>query len=67
MAPRGVVKSKGSKLQVYMIAEYLLKLSFYSPSSIKFSIAGPTEKAVVTVIAPFGIQHSPTNIASLTL
>lgn len=66
IAPNGVVKSKGKRLVVCIIAEYHRNLSFKSPSSINVSTAGPTEKAVMTVIDPFGIHASPTNIASLT-
>jgi len=64
IAPRGVVNKSGSKLVVCIMTAYLLNLSFYSPSSINNSTAGPTENAVVTVIAPFGIQQRPTKIAS---
>ena len=65
IAPNGVVIRIGSKLVVCMITAIFQNLSLSSPSSIRASIAGRTEKAVVAVIAPLGIQHIATNNASL--
>ena len=65
IAPKGVVKSKGKRLVVCIIAAYRQNLSFNSPSSIEVSIAGATKNAVVTVIVPLGIHVRPTKIASL--